>query len=66
MERIETERTILYPAAREEMEALIAAAPEVELKEAYAEMLEGCLRHPDRWAWYAAWLLERKDGTRIG
>ncbi|MGX8698972.1 MAG: GNAT family N-acetyltransferase, partial [bacterium] len=30
------------------------------------EMLEGCLRHPDRWAWYAAWLLERKDGTRIG
>ena len=29
-------------------------------------MLEGCLTHPDRWDWYAMWIIERSDGTHIG
>ena len=29
-------------------------------------MLEGCLRHPEQWDWYAMWVIERKDGTQIG
>lgn len=63
---IETERLRLYPAAREQMEAVIAAEPDEELKAAYAEMLAGCLAHTDQWAWYAMWMIERRDGTHIG
>lgn len=37
-----------------------------ELKAAYQEMLEGCLKHPDQWDWYAIWMIELKDGPHIG
>ena len=63
---IETKRLKIYPAAQEQMEAFIAAEADAELKKAYAEMLEGCLRHPDRWEWYAMWMIELRDGTHIG
>ena len=63
---IETKRLKIYPAAREQMEAFIAAEADVELKKAYTEMLEGCLRHPDQWDWYAIWMIEKTDGTQIG
>ena len=39
-----TERLRLYPASREQMEAMIASEQDEELKKAYSEMLEGCLR----------------------
>lgn len=29
-------------------------------------MLEGFLRHPDQWDWYAIWMIEKTDGTHIG
>ncbi len=61
-----TERLRIYPASREQMEVLIASEREEELKKAYAEMLEGCLRFPGRWDWYAVWMIEKKDGTQIG
>ena len=63
---IETKRLRIYPAAREQMEAFIAAEADAELKTAYAEMLEGCLRHPNQWQWYAMWMIELRDGTHIG
>lgn len=63
---IETKRLIVYPAAREQMEAFIAAETDAELKKAYTEMLEGCLKHPDQWHWYAMWMIELRDGTHIG
>ena len=63
---IETKRLRLYPAAQEQMEAFIAAETDAELKKAYTEMLEGCLRHPDQWQWYAMWMIELRDGTHIG
>lgn len=63
---IETKRLRIYPTAREQMEAFIAAEADVELKKAYTEMLEGCLRHPDQWQWYAMWMIELRDGTHIG
>ena len=49
----ETRRINIYPAMREQMEAFIAAETDAELKKAYTEMLEGCLRHPDQWEWFA-------------
>ena len=63
---LNTERLRIYPASREQMEAMIASEQEEELKEAYTEMLEGCLRRPDQWDWYAIWMIEKTDGTHIG
>ena len=64
--RIETERLIIYAASEERMRAFIAAQSVDVLKAAYTEMLDGCLTHPDRWEWYAVWMIEAKDGTHIG
>ena len=63
---LNTDRLRIYPASREQMEAMIASEQEEELKKAYDEMLEGCLRHPDQWDWYAIWMIEKTDGTHIG
>ena len=63
---IETKRLKIYAASREQMEAFIAAQSVDVLKEAYTEMLNGCLAHPDQWEWYAIWMIESKDGTHIG
>ena len=63
---LETERLRLRPADRARMEAAIAAETDPEMIKAYGEMLEGCLAHPDQWAWYAMWIVALKDGTPIG
>ena len=63
---IETERLKIYPASEKQMKALIAAQTVDVLKAAYTEMLDGALAHPDRWAWYAIWMIELTDGTHIG
>ena len=63
---METDRIKIYPASREQMESSILAERDDELKKAYGEMLDGCLTHPDQWEWYAMWMIEKLDGTRIG
>ncbi len=63
---LETARLRLYPADRRQMEAVIAAESDAEMKAAYTEMLNGCLEHPGEWAWYAMWMIERKDGAHAG
>lgn len=63
---IETARLLLFSASWAQMEAAISAEPSAELQAAYAEMLAGCLEHPDQWEWYAMWMIERKDGTQVG
>ena len=63
---IRTERLRIYPASREQMEAMIASEQDAELIKAYTEMLEGCLRHLNQWDWYAIWMIEKIDGTHIG
>ena len=66
--KLETERLLLYPIDDEAMRALVAEQTEPELKQAYAEMLDGCLREPEQRVWHAVWLMERKDrpGTIVG
>ena len=66
MEMLNTERLRLYPASREQMEGMIASEQDEELKKAYTEMLEGCLRQPDQWNWYAMWMIEKTNGMHIG
>ncbi|MGX8692202.1 MAG: GNAT family N-acetyltransferase [Clostridia bacterium] len=65
-EWIETRRLRIRPAAKEQMEAMIAAETDGELKAAYTQMLEGSLRHPEQWVWYAIWTIEREDGVPVG
>ena len=62
----ETERIRICPASREQMERMIGAERDGDLKKAYREMLEGCLRHPEDRDWYAMWMIEKTDGTHIG
>ena len=63
---MKTDRIRIYPAGREQMESVIAAEEEEELRKAYGEMLDGCLAHPDQWDWYAMWIIKKNDGTHIG
>ena len=66
--RLETDRLFLYPIGDEAMRVLIAEQTEAELKQAYTEMLEGCLCEPDRRVWHAVWLMELKSepGSFVG
>ncbi len=63
---IETKRLKIYAASEEVMRAFIAAQSDDVLRAAYTEMLEGALSHPDRWNFYAIWMIELKDGNHIG
>lgn len=63
---IESTRVNIYPATKIQMEDLISAESDAELKSAYKEMLDGCLKNPNQWEWYAIWMIELKDGTHIG
>ena len=63
---LETRRLKIYVASQDIMEQFIETQTIDVLKAAYTEMLNGCLRHPDQWEWYAIWMIERKDGTHIG
>lgn len=62
----EKNRIRIYPSSREQMEQVIAAEQDLELKKAYQEMLSGCLSHPEHWNWYSMWRIEKTDGTTIG
>ncbi len=63
---METDRIRICPASEAQMERVLAAERDEELKKAYREMLDGCLAHPEHRDWYAMWMIEKKDGTRIG
>ena len=60
---IHTKRLNVYPASDEQMRELIENEPVPELKEAYREMLDGRLEHPDGREWYAIWNIELNDGS---
>ena len=68
MTKIESKRLILYPINDTELKKLIDHEPEDELKQAYSEMLQGCIDHPEQRIWYTTWYLELKDqpGTIVG
>lgn len=46
--KIETERLWLYPISNDEMKQLIEEEPEEGMKQAYGEMLQGCLQNPEK------------------
>ncbi|MCR4615465.1 MAG: GNAT family N-acetyltransferase [Clostridiales bacterium] len=66
--RIESERLVIYPVSDDEMRIIAENEKDAELKQAYSEMLEGCLKEPENRIWYALWLIELKEpvGTVAG
>ena len=60
MEKIETARLCLTLASDEEMERIIAAEADAEMKKAYGEMLHGAQEHPEIRELYAMWLMKLK------
>ena len=63
---MQSERIRIYPASREQMEQVLHAEEDEDLRKAYREMLEGCLSHPEQREWYAMWMIEKTDGTLLG
>lgn len=68
MMTVTTERLLIYPVSNGEMRRLIEAEKDDDLRQAYAEMLRGCLADPARRVWHAVWYMEAKDrpGTVVG
>ena len=60
MKNIETARLCLTLANDEEMEHVIAAENDAELKKAYGEMLHGAQEHPEIRELYAMWFIKLK------
>ena len=63
---LETARLKIRIASRGEMERYIEEQTDPDLKQAYGEMLQGCIDRPGEWAWYAIWMIGLKDGTHVG
>jgi len=63
--RLESDRLFLYPISDEAMAALIDNERDPELRQAYAQMLAGCVSAPAHRVWYAAWFMELKDSPGV-
>ncbi|MBQ7155952.1 MAG: GNAT family N-acetyltransferase [Synergistaceae bacterium] len=59
--KIKSERLLLYPASDCEMKQLVDDEQDSELKQAYSEMLEGCITNPESRIWFALWFIELKS-----
>ena len=66
--RLESARLIFHPISDEEIETLIRNEKNPALKQAYSEMLQGCVDEPENRIWFAPWLMELKDrpGVVVG
>ena len=66
--KIETERLLLYPISDKEMVQLVENEQDADLKQAYSEMLQGCVSEPEKRIWHAVWFMELKSqpGTVVG
>ena len=60
---IQTERLNIYPLSDEEMRDVVQNESDEELKAAYSEMLDGCLKNPEQRIWHALWVLQLNDGS---
>ena len=48
------------------MRRMMDAEADLEMKQAYAEMLQGSREHTQQRQWYAAWLLTLRNGALVG
>lgn len=69
MIQIKTERLIIEPMTLEELQNLIDLYinESPDLSQAYREMLENCLSHPNQYLWYTSWkICSKRDNTIVG
>ena len=66
--KVESKRLCLYPISDDDMRELIANEKDADMKQAYGEMLQGCLDSPDNRIWNAVWFMELKErpGVIVG
>ena len=66
--KIVTARLLLYPISEEKMQLLIEQEKDAALKQAYSEMLQGCINEPEKRIWHILWFIELKSkkGTVVG
>lgn len=64
MERVTTKRLIITPITTEQLRIKIDEEPAEEMKQAYSEMLEGCIKMPEQHIWYTVWFMQLQDGDR--
>ncbi len=62
---ISTKRLNIFPMTNEQMEQLISEQTISELKDAFSEMLQGCIEHQNQRKWYANWSIVLNDGSDI-
>lgn len=62
---IETERLRLFPISNSEMRQMIDAEKDEILKQAYSEMLQGCIADSKNRIWYSMWVMELKEKPGI-
>lgn len=55
--QIETERLRIYPVSDDRLKEIVDAETNPELKQAYNEMLQGCLLEPENRIWHTVWLI---------
>jgi len=63
--RLETQRMIMYPISDDEIRTIIEQEQDAEMKQAYSEMLQGCLDNPEKRIWNAIWLMELKSAPGV-
>ncbi|MEA5142460.1 MAG: GNAT family N-acetyltransferase [Oscillibacter sp.] len=64
MTAITTERMIILPISTEELKSKIEKERSAEMKQAYSEMLAGCINHPEQHLWYTVWMMQLKEENR--
>ena len=63
--KVETERLRLSPISDNEMRQMIDAERDEIMKQAYSEMLQGCIEDPENRIWHSIWVMELKEKPGI-
>ncbi len=63
MVKVTTKRIIIFPISNEETRIKMEKETDVEIKNAYSEMLAGCKEQPDQRIWYAIWLMQLSNSS---
>ena len=58
-----TERLKIYPISIDKLKEIVENEKNEILKMAYKEMLDGCLKYPEKYIWYTLWFIELKDSA---
>ena len=64
MVSITTERMFIVPLSKQQLQAKVEKELDEEMKQAYSEMLDGCIKNPEQHFWYTVWVMQLKDDTK--